>query len=74
MFITIKRYLMHKRPNLKEALQVLVKYSVLNKDAAEALELYEILLKQKQEFLAARLVVEIVDLFYHKTETLNGQT
>jgi hypothetical protein len=63
---------MHKRPSIKEALQVLKTFANVNSDVAEALELYYTLIDDRQEFLAARLVVEIVDLFYHKTETING--
>lgn len=63
---------MHKRPSLNEALQVLSKSSVYSKEAAEVLDVYKTMIKNQQEFLAARLVVEIVDLFYHKTKVPNG--
>jgi len=63
---------MHKRPSLTEALQVLKNYSSLDKDVVQALDIYQELLKNRQEFIAARLVVEIVDLFYHKTGVTDG--
>jgi hypothetical protein len=63
---------MHRRPSLKEALQVLSDFSCYSEDAAEVLDIYKKMIINRQEFLAARLVVEIVDLFYHKTERSNG--
>ena len=56
---------MHRRPGLKEALSVLESYAALNVEAAEVLQEYKTLCLDNQEFFAARLVVEIVDHFYH---------
>lgn len=57
---------MHRRPGLKEAIQVLTtlstKYS--NEDATTALQDYDTL-KTTNEFQAARMVVDIVDHYYH---------
>lgn len=56
---------MHRRPNLKEALDILSHYSDISIEAAEMLAEYKTLCENDQEFFAARLVVEVVDHFYH---------
>lgn len=57
---------MHRRPKLKEAVEVLTtlanKYA--NEDAKSALQEYHAL-RESNEFLAARTVVDIVDHYYH---------
>jgi len=61
---------MHRRPKLNEAIEVLItianKYN--NEDAASALDEY-VEMKQLNEFLAARTVVDIVDHYYHVLDT-----
>jgi len=59
---------MHKRPSLQEALTVLKRYSGVSEDCADALCDYH-RIKQYNQFLAARMVVDIVDHFYHISET-----
>jgi len=56
---------MHKRPKLAEALQVLTSLSNSSSDAAEALEQYHEMRQAGYEFLASRMVVDIVDHHYH---------
>lgn len=63
---------MHKRPSLQEALQVLRNLSTFSIDCVEVLEEYADLKSQGQEFLAARLVVDSVDHFYHLQGVANG--
>lgn len=60
---------MHKRPNLSEAVQVLTKLAPINDDCSEALDEYYRLKNKGQEFLAARIAVEIVDHYYHVLST-----
>lgn len=65
---------MHHRPKLSEALTTLKQLAAFNADAKAAVQEYETIKKSGDEFLAARFVVEIVDLFNHlqKIETVNG--
>lgn len=60
---------MHKRPNLSTALEILTKYKSIIPECQETLDDYYRLKAKNQEFLAARMVVEIVDHFNHLTET-----
>lgn len=59
---------MHKRPSLQEALELLNRYSHISHDCCEALRDYQ-QLKQHSPFLAARMVVDIVDHYNHITES-----
>lgn len=63
---------MHKRPSLVEALDVLKKYQYISNDCLEALQDYN-KLKQTNEFQAARMVVDIVDHFYHTQSVKNNE-
>ena len=56
---------MHRRPNLQEAISVLQTISSNNEDAQAALSDYNNLMANGQEFLASRMVVDIVDHYYH---------
>lgn len=56
---------MHRRPKLKEAIEVLQNLSLHNEDAQIAIADYNSLMSSGQEFLASRMVVEIVDHYYH---------
>lgn len=56
---------MHRRPRLKEAVQLLQQLSKVSPDAAQAIEEYNQLLVKGYEFAAAHLVVEIIDHYYH---------
>lgn len=60
---------MHKRPSLSEALTVLKKLSGISDESKDALETYNIMKAEGEEFLAARIVVDIVDHYYHVCET-----
>jgi hypothetical protein len=66
---------MHRRPRLKEAVQLLEQLSQISPEAAQAIEEYNELLVKGYEFAAAHLVVEIVDYYYHLNnvqECVNG--
>jgi predicted nuclease of restriction endonuclease-like RecB superfamily len=66
---------MHRRPRLKEAVQLLEQLSQISPEAAQAIEEYNELLVKGYEFAAAHLVVEIVDHYYHLNnvqECVNG--
>ena len=54
---------MKPRPRLKEALSVLEQLTAVSIDAKQALEEYNKIKMSGNEFLAARFVVDIVDLF-----------
>ena len=56
---------MHKRPKLQEAIQVLQNLSPSNEDCASALSEYHDMVSNGDEFFAARIVVDIVDHYYH---------
>lgn len=56
---------MHRRPKLLEALNVLEKLAATNTDASAALQDYAYMLSQDNQFAASRMVVDIVDHFYH---------
>lgn len=56
---------MHRRPNLKEAIEVLQNASTNNADALLAINEYNALLIKGEVFLASRMVVDIVDHYYH---------
>lgn len=56
---------MHRRPKLNEAIEVLRSLSPINEDALQAIVDYNDLVAQGQEFVASRMVVDIVDHYYH---------
>jgi hypothetical protein len=56
---------MHRRPKLTEAIEVLRSLSPINEDALQAIVDYNDLVAQGQEFVASRMVVDIVDHYYH---------
>ncbi len=56
---------MHRRPKLTEAIEVLQSLSPINEDALQAIVDYNDLVAQGQEFVASRMVVDIVDHYYH---------
>ena len=60
---------MHKRPKLREAIEVLQNLSPANEDCVSALAEYHEMVSNGSEFLAARMVVDIVDHYYHILET-----
>ena len=60
---------MHKRPKLREAIQVLQTLSTANEDCSSALTEYYEMVSNGSEFFAARMVVDIVDHYYHILET-----
>jgi hypothetical protein len=60
---------MHKRPKLQEAISVLQKLSTENEDCASALSEYREMVSSGDEFFAARMVVDIVDHYYHILDT-----
>jgi hypothetical protein len=65
--LIITRKTMHRRPSLKEALSVLKSFANSDDDVASLLDEYNELKSKGEDFLAARLVVETVDYFYHVT-------
>jgi len=56
---------MHRRPKLLEAIEVLKSLSASNEDAQTAIADYYNLIANGEEFLASRMVVDIVDHYYH---------
>ena len=62
---------MHHRPKLHEAIEVLKTISIYNEDAQTALADYNDFIKNGQEFVAARMVVDIVDHYYHLLDLKN---
>ena len=56
---------MHRRPKLLEAIDVLKSISVHNEDAQSAMADYYSLVATGNIFLASRMVVDIVDHYYH---------
>ena len=56
---------MHRRPKLQEAIEVLQTIAINNEDAQIALADYFNLIARGEEFLASRMVVDIVDHYYH---------
>jgi hypothetical protein len=60
---------MHKRPKLQEAIDVLHNLSPSNEDCASALQEYHEMVSKGNEFFAARMIVDIVDHYYHILET-----
>lgn len=60
---------MHRRPKLKEAIEVLQSLSTHNEDALQAIVDYNSLMSTGQEFTASRMVVEVVDYYYHLLAT-----
>lgn len=66
---------MHKRPRLAEAVELLHKLSSISADAKSAIEQYYDMREQNMHFQACRMVVDIVDHYYHSTsvaEVNNG--
>lgn len=61
-FEKIQRIKMNKRPRLQEALQMVKNLN--NKDSQELLDDYFKLKESGQEYIAARLLVDTVELFY----------
>ena len=60
---------MHKRPKLQEAIEVLQSLSAANEDCASALTEYHEMVSEGNEFFAARIIVDIVDHYYHILDT-----
>jgi hypothetical protein len=60
---------MHRRPSLTEALAVISKLAHLNEDCEETLIAYNNMKTEGKEFDAARMVVDIVDHYYHVLES-----
>lgn len=56
---------MHRRPNLQEAISVLHSLSADNEDALQAVVDYNSLIASGEQFTASRMVVDIVDHYYH---------
>jgi hypothetical protein len=54
---------MKKKSNLQQSINILQQASTYSSEAAELLVDYYDLKKQGQEFLAARLVVDVVEFF-----------
>lgn len=63
---------MHRRPKLAEAIKLLQSLSDHNKDALQAVTDYNQLMADGQEFTASRMVVDIVDHFYHLLDIKNS--
>jgi hypothetical protein len=63
---------MHRRPKLLEAIEVLQTISVHNEDAQSALADYNNLMANGEIFTASRMVVDIVDHYYHLQGVANG--
>lgn len=58
---------MHRRPSLQESISVLDSLKHISAEVSDLLEEYYTLKEAGQEFLAGRLVVEVVDFYYHST-------
>lgn len=56
---------MHRRPKLSEAIEVLQTISIHSEDAQAALADYNNLMARGEIFTASRMVVDIVDHYYH---------
>jgi hypothetical protein len=56
---------MHRRPRLKEAIELLQQLSSISPDATKAIEEYNNMMAEGHEFAAAHFVVEIIDHYYH---------
>jgi hypothetical protein len=56
---------MHKRPRLQEAINVLTELSSISTDAKSALEQYYQMRLENFDFEACRMIVDIVDHYYH---------
>ena len=56
---------MHKRPSLYEALTVIKRLAPLSEDCNQALKDYNSMKSNGDEFLASRMIVDIVDHYYH---------
>jgi len=56
---------MHRRPKLHEAIEVLTSISLHNEDAQAAMADYNNLMDRGEVFTASRMVVDIVDHYYH---------
>lgn len=63
---------MHRRPKLHEAIEVLQTISLHNEDAQSALADYNNLMTNGEVFLASRMVVDIVDHYYHLQGITHG--
>jgi len=62
--------IMRKRPTLKESIAILEQYKMYNSYCSQALIEYKEL-KKTNEFLASRIIVEIVNNFYKKSESIS---
>lgn len=56
---------MHRRPKLLEAIEVLKTVSIHNEDAQAAIADYYSLMSRGEVFTASRMIVDIVDHYYH---------
>lgn len=56
---------MHRRPKLHEAIKVLQNLSAHNVDASTTINDYNAMLLRGEVFQASRMVVDIVDHYYH---------
>lgn len=63
---------MHRRPKLHEAIDVLKTISAHNEDAQAAIADYNNLMDRGEVFTASRMVVDIVDHYYHLQGITNG--
>ena len=63
---------MHRRPKLHEAIEVLKSISLHNEDAQSAMADYNNLVANGEIFTASRMVVDIVDHYYHLQGITNG--
>ncbi len=64
---------MHRRPKLQEAIDVLQNLSEHNVDASTTITDYNAMLAKGEVFQASRMVVDIVDHYYHLLD-LKGTT
>lgn len=63
---------MHRRPKLHEAIEVLTSISLHNEDAQAAMADYNNLMDRGEVFTASRMVVDIVDHYYHLQGVKHG--
>ena len=56
---------MHRRPKLQEAIEVLKNLANTNADAQTTIQDYNDMLSKGDQFQASRMVVDIVDHYYH---------
>lgn len=63
---------MHRRPKLQEAIKVLQNLSAHNADANTTINDYNAMLLRGEVFQASRMVVDIVDHYYHLQGVSHG--